>query len=84
MADDKDQLVGEQAMDAMSVAPPDPKTGALSSHSEGDMQGGESLMERIQEHPTDQQMQSDTALQDTSGEADSGVDDQDPLSAHPT
>lgn len=84
MADDKDQLVGEQAMDTMSVAPPDPKTGALSSHSEGNAPSGESLMERMREHPTDQQMQSDTALQDTSGEADSGVDDQDPLSAHPT
>ena len=38
----------------------------------------------VQAAPTDQQMQSDTALQDTSGEASSGVDDQDPLSAHPT
>jgi hypothetical protein len=84
MAEEKDQLVDKQAMDKMSVAPPDPKTGGLSSHSKGGAQSGESLMERMREHPADQQMQSDTALQDTSGGRGSDVDDQDPLSAHPS
>ena len=62
MAEDKDQLVGEQAMDTMSVAPPDPGT----------------------EHPAQQQMQGETTAQDRAAETGSGVDDEDPLSAHPT
>ena len=55
MAEDKDQLVDEQAMDRMAVAPPNPK--------------------RSPEGSSDQQMQR---------VAVSGVDDQDPLSAHPS
>jgi len=74
----------QQAAETIEAAPTDPKTGAISSHSDGGTQEGESLMERMREHPTDQQMQSDTVLQDTSGDTASGVDDQDPLSAHPT
>ena len=84
MAEDRNQLVDEQTMEKMSVAPPDPKTGALSSHGDGSPADDESLMERLREHPTDQQMESDTVLQDTSQGADSGVADQDPLAAHPT
>lgn len=51
MAQDKDQLVDERAMEKMSVAPPDPKTGAS---------------------------------QDGLSDDQSGVADQDPLSAHPS
>ena len=60
MSEDRDQLVDEQAMAKMSVAPPDP----------GD------------ERPTQQQMQGETTAQE--GAAETGVDDEDPLSAHPT
>lgn len=57
MPEDRDQLVEEQAMDRMAVAPPDPKKGT----------------------DADRQMQAEAAPDRTSG-----VDDQDPLSAHPT
>jgi hypothetical protein len=53
MAEDKDELVDEQALDRMPVAPPRPPAAA---ERDGDK----------------------------SGNGRSGVDDQDPLSAHPT
>ena len=81
---DKDQLVDEQSMEKMSVAPPDPATGALTSHGGSGSAEGESLMDRLREHPKEQQLDRDTALQDRSENDASGVADEDPLSAHPT
>ena len=81
---DKDQLVDEQSMEKTSVAPPDPETGALTSHGGTGSAEGESLMDRLREHPSDQEVDRDTALQETSGDQASGVADEDPLSAHPS
>jgi hypothetical protein len=74
MAGDKDQLIDEQTMEKMSVAPPDPETEA----------GSGSDAEQAGEHPADEQRESGTMPQDTSADAASGVADQDPLSAHPS
>ena len=73
MAENKDQLVDEQTMEKMSVAPPDPETEARSG-SDAASSG----------KPADQRRESDTVPQDTSADAASGVADQDPLSAHPS
>nr|WP_295373165.1 hypothetical protein [uncultured Sphingosinicella sp.] len=72
MAENKDQLVDEQTMEKMSVAPPDPETEANSG---SDAAGSGK--------PADQQRETDTIPQDAS-DAESGVADQDPLSAHPS
>lgn len=62
MSQNKDQLIDENAMDKMSVAPPDPSPDASGP-------SGASV--------SDSQAASE-------GEPQSGVADEDPLSAHPT
>ncbi len=82
MTQDKEQLVAEGAMEKMSVAPPDPER-SQEDPSERGGQGGESLMQKLKEKPTEHRLDQDTVL-DAAPPGESGVADEDPLSAHPT
>lgn len=75
MADDKDQLVGEDAMDKMSVAPPDPAPDASGPYGASVSNSQAAASEGVSERG----IRTEQELSD-----ESGVADEDPLSAHPT
>ena len=84
MAQGKDQLVDEGLMEKMSVAPPDPEADrSQEDPSVGGAQGGGSLMQKLTDNPGEPRLDQDTAL-DAPPPGESGVADEDPLSAHPT
>jgi len=72
MPEQDKQLVDEQEMQTMSVAPPDPDA------EKPQTSGGESLMQQLQDSPGEHRLDQDTALDSP------GVADEDPLSAHPS
>ena len=76
MAETKDQLVDEDAMDKMSVAPPDPSPNASGP-------SGPSVSDRQQAAAGEGGLDVNQTP-DASPANESGVADEDPLSAHPT
>ncbi len=76
MAQETEQLVDEATMEKMSVAPPDPEA-------EQSSQSDESLMQQLKDGPGEHRLDQDTSF-DAPRPGESGVADEDPLSAHPT
>jgi hypothetical protein len=74
MSQAKDQLVDEETMEKMSVAPPDPETEAQADGSPSGAGKGRA----------EPQSDGEAVIRDNVADGPSGVADQDPLSAHPS